>query len=71
MLSACVCTFRRKRNSKSETGIAITTAPGLHQTVVIIPREATTIADVLYEVWTYTLHFHLGSFVLPREKDLF
>jgi hypothetical protein len=69
MLSACVCSFQRTQGSEWEMGIAITSAPGFHNIVVMLPGEATTVYDALSEVWKYNLLPYLGAFMLPSEEQ--
>lgn len=54
-IAACVCQFRRDEDSAPENGIAVTTAFGENNVVVIVPWDATTRVDAVDELWSYTL----------------
>jgi len=61
--------FQREQDSKWEYGIAVLSAPGLSDALIIFPDDGTSEFDVLGQVWRYHILPHAGCFVFAPGSE--
>lgn len=63
---ACSCTFVREEGAAPESGIAVATSFGVSDVIIIVPEDATTIADCPVDVYDYKLDWSRVVFAEDR-----